>query len=388
MGIPPYIADITLHFISFSKNAMALNPQARDVLRQIVERYGPFTSNDDDIRRCRGLLHDLAGSHVLEINLFLRALDIRTTEVLSSNSVPTVLAIARLIQELQNTHGISAENARWAIESWGIALGIPLPLQSPSSHVITPKVQSRSQTAISRSQINTTKKPKIIFDWVTIPAGEFLRGSDKRTDILAEYNETPQRLIYLSEYEIARVPVTNAQYKIFVDATKRRKPEHWKDDKIPRGEEDHPVVNVSWHDATAFCTWAGVRLPTEAEWEKAARGSDGRLYSWGNQPDVNRFNNNLAPTTRPVGSYPEGASLYGVMDTSGNASEWVNDWYSDTYYSISPTKNPQGPDTGIERVLRGAMWFGIEKHLRCARRSYAHPGDWPYHYSFRCVRSP
>ncbi|MBI1294267.1 SUMF1/EgtB/PvdO family nonheme iron enzyme [bacterium] len=221
-----------------------------------------------------------------------------------------------------------------------------------------------------------------------MPAGAFVRGSD--INYTAVGNETPQRQIYLSTYQIARMPVTNAQYNVFVDATGHRTPEHWHGKEIPSGKANHPVVNVSWHDAMAFCTWAGVRLPSEAEWEKAARGTDGHIYPWGNQsPDVKRcnFNRNVCDTTA-VGSYPAGVSPYGVMDMAGNVWEWVHDWYQSDYYSVSPDSNPQGPATGICRVMRGGSWFNLDYYVRSANRDYNHPGSWHYDLGFRCVRSP
>jgi formylglycine-generating enzyme required for sulfatase activity len=164
---------------------MALNQQVQQILRQLVQRYGPFTSGDEDIRRCRGMLRDLAGFHTLEVNLLLQALESRVPETLCSGVSSPALSIPRLIQELQNTHGISAENARWAVESWAFALGVPLSAQStasppkPATPVIQPKV---TPAATTPALVQTTQMSKIAFDWVTIPEGEFLRGSDKGID--------------------------------------------------------------------------------------------------------------------------------------------------------------------------------------------------------------
>ena len=228
------------------------------------------------------------------------------------------------------------------------------------------------------------------FDWVTIPTGAFVRGSDTSKDLLAVDNETPQRQIYLSTYQIMRMPVTNAEYKVFVDATDHRPPHHWIGREIPKDKANHPVINVSWRDAMAFCTWAGVRLPSEAEWEKAARGADGRIYPWGNQPpDAKRCNfGGKVGNTAPVGSYPAGASPYGVMDMAGNVWEWVNDWYQSDYYSVSPGSNPQGPATGEYRVLRGGSWPNNVDGVRSANRNDYHPDSWYLFIGFRCVRSP
>jgi serine/threonine-protein kinase len=221
------------------------------------------------------------------------------------------------------------------------------------------------------------------FEWVTVPAGEFTMGSNDYGD------EKPIHRVHLSAYQIARHPVTNAQYELFVKATSYATPKHWKNGKIPAGKEKHPVVNVSWQDAQAFCVWAGVRLPTEAEWEKAARGADGRKYPWGNEPptmELCNFNGNVGDTT-PVGLYPKGASPYGVLDMAGNVREWVSDWYDEKYYSVSPGSNPPGPATGTSRVLRGGSWASIDLGVRSANRFNNVPVFWLINLGFRCVRS-
>ena len=224
---------------------------------------------------------------------------------------------------------------------------------------------------------------QIGLEWVTVPAGEFTMGSNDSGD------EQPIHQVYLSEYQIARHPVTNAQYELFVKANSYAAPKHWKNKKIPPGKENHPVVNVSWKDAQTFCAWAGVRLPTEAEWEKAARGTDGRKYPWGNEPpteELCNFNSNVGDTT-PIGSYPKGASPYGVLDMAGNVWEWVNDWYDEKYYSVSPSVNPQGPASGTRRVLRGGSWSIDGVNVRSAFRGTINPDVWNFFYGIRCVRS-
>jgi formylglycine-generating enzyme required for sulfatase activity len=223
----------------------------------------------------------------------------------------------------------------------------------------------------------------INFEWVTVPEGEFLMGSGNSSV------EKPIHRVYLSAYQITRHLVTNVQYELFVKATSYDAPNHWKDGKIPAGKENHPVVNVSWTDIQSFCAWAGVRLPTEAEWEKAARGTDGRKYPWGNEPptmELCNFGKNVGDTT-PVGSYPAGASPYGVLDMAGNVWEWVNDWYDKEYYSVSPAKNPRGPATGEYRVLRGGSWNRSDFDVRSAYRNYFIPDSWFNYFGIRCVRS-
>lgn len=178
------------------------------------------------------------------------------------------------------------------------------------------------------------------FDWVLIPVGPFRMGSDPRADPHAEINEQPQHTVHLSAFWISRTPVTNRQWVAFIRATSyttdaaRNGYDHtWYQPRGPSqppltmAEANHPVIYISWHDARAFCRWAGVRLPTEAEWEKTARGPDGRLYPWGNDPpDARRcnFNQQVGHTT-PVDRYPAGASPYGVLDMAGNVWEWCSD---------------------------------------------------------------
>jgi formylglycine-generating enzyme required for sulfatase activity len=166
-------------------------------------------------------------------------------------------------------------------------------------------------------------------------------------------DEKPPHKVYLDAFYISRCPVTNAEYKKFVDATGRdvpfakedwAKPYNWdkKTRNYPNDKANHPVVLVSWYDAVEYCIWAGVRLPTEAEWEKAARGTDGRTYPWGNGWDQNLCNNRTSPyeDTVPVGSYPRGASPYGVMDMAGNAWEWTDDWYKSYPGAPTPLMKP------------------------------------------------
>ena len=218
---------------------------------------------------------------------------------------------------------------------------------------------------------------------VYVPAGEFLMGSgDKDKD--ASDDEKPQHKVFLDGFWIDRTPVTNTMYRKAVEAgacTKPHDTQHYDDPKYA----DHPVVYMDWNQAQAYCQWVGGILPSEAQWEKAARGTDGRIYPWGNQApdkDLLNYNMNIGDTT-PVGKYPKGASLYGVLDMAGNVWEWVNDWYAENYYKNSPGRNPTGPEKGDYRVLRGGAFFYLQVSPRCAYRYGFNPIDGSDFYGFR-----
>lgn len=184
-----------------------------------------------------------------------------------------------------------------------------------------------------------------------VPAGEFSMGSDD-----GDISEMPVHPVYLDEFWIMQTEVKNAQYAQCVEAGACSPPsnERW---AVP-AFADHPVTGVNWSQANTYAVWVGGRLPTEAEWEKAARGVDGRVYPWGDEkPDRQRTNfNAIVGFTMPVGSYLQGASPYGMLDMAGNVEEWVTDWYDKDYYTMSPDRNPQGPATGTLRILRGGSF--------------------------------
>ena len=208
------------------------------------------------------------------------------------------------------------------------------------------------------------------FDWVSIPGGDFLMGSDPARDIHLFEDELPQLKLYLPSFRISRFSITNAQYKLFVDATEHRSPSHWSNGEIPPAKDKHPVVNVSWRDATAFCEWAGVRLPTEAEWEKVARGRDGRLYPWGDTPPTQErcnFDSHVNATSA-VGNYPAGASPYGALDMAGNVWEWTASVWLDCYENYTEQME-NSSENNLRRVLRGGGFRDFEL-VRCAARSW------------------
>jgi formylglycine-generating enzyme required for sulfatase activity len=200
--------------------------------------------------------------------------------------------------------------------------------------------------------------------------------------------------VYLDDYYIDKYEVTNRQYKAFCDATGRQYPPDPDFLGFPRDLEDmpdHPVVMVTWEDASAYARWAGKRLPTEAEWEKAARGTDGRIFPWGNRGAHNRCNfqdSGCPGRTAKVGSYPTGVSPYGAMDMAGNVWEWCNDWYDGSYPLSSPHNNPQGPASGKQRVVRGGAWNSGVGQICCAVRGYQTPSSRMNSFGFRCAWSP
>ncbi len=215
-----------------------------------------------------------------------------------------------------------------------------------------------------------------------VPTGEFAMGSEN-----GEPNEKPVHAVYLDAFWIDPTEVTNKKYSLCVKAGACIEPLY--KSSASRASyygnsefDNYPVVYVDWNMANTYCEWAGRRLPTEAEWEKAARGTDGRMYPWGNEIDGTfaNFGNpvnspyNVGDTTE-VGKYKTGASPYGAYDMAGNVAEWVRDWYSDTYYQSSPASNPLGPDSGDVRALRGGSWNYIDFVVRSTSRGGFVPND-------------
>ncbi|MEJ2735195.1 MAG: SUMF1/EgtB/PvdO family nonheme iron enzyme [Anaerolineae bacterium] len=234
---------------------------------------------------------------------------------------------------------------------------------------------------------------------VAIPTGTFTMGCDiaKPTEYCQD-DELPKHTVFLDAYAIDIHEVTNAQFALCVaDGDCEAPPPRSKTRTFYYGNsefDDFPVILVSSEDAIAYCTWAEKRLPTEAEWEKAARGSIGtRTWPWGDTyPEcwrANFYDNGFCEgDTVQVGSYPSGASVYGVMDMAGNVEEWVNDWYSADYYDVTPYYNPQGPDGTYSKVVRGGAYDRGWPVLRNAYRTDAYwKGGW-YNTGFRCATSP
>jgi len=228
---------------------------------------------------------------------------------------------------------------------------------------------------------------------VKIPAGVFKMGSPEGQ---GRSDEWPQRDIYLDAYLIDQVEVTNERYLKFVQATGHRNPPNpYGTGPLlsAKGIEELPVVQVTWYDSKTYCAWAKKRLPTEAEWEKAARGTDGRKFPWGNDVATTKLATfdrewNEDKTLHPVGSLSGGDSLYGVKDMAGNAREWVSDWYDADYYQHAPDRNPQGPDKkGIVRSIRGGSWHSPVADIRAAARGKGGFALQTHGTGFRCARS-
>lgn len=212
---------------------------------------------------------------------------------------------------------------------------------------------------------------------VLVAAGEFTMGSNAGFK-----NEVPERKVKLKAYYIDKYEVSNKDYKKFTDATSRTVPKHWVNGMYNANEENCPVVNVSWDDADAYAKWAGKRLPTEEEWEKAARYTDARKYPWGNQWDETKCNsyNYLGKNSlKPVNSYPEGKSMYGCYNMGGNAWEWTSDWY----------KLVKKDDSNLNqkyRIVKGGSWLKLGLMTRCPTREALPPGEGYADVGFRCIK--
>lgn len=222
---------------------------------------------------------------------------------------------------------------------------------------------------------------------IFIPAGEFEMGSGYQAA------DNPPHIVYLDDYWIDRTEVSNSMYAQCILAGECELPADVEslDSYLANSLiADHPVVYIKWSDALAYCQWAGRRLPTEAEWEKAARGTDGRIYPWGKfGPNPNLLNyDGLIGSTVPVYRFPFGANPFGVLNMAGNVREWVWDWYSFDYTQISPQHNPLGPEQGEKKVLRGGAFTDSKRMVRADNRFSHVPYSPGYNRGFRCAKSP
>jgi formylglycine-generating enzyme required for sulfatase activity len=254
------------------------------------------------------------------------------------------------------------------------------------SRAVALDVRLAAAEALGQAGDPRLRLPKDADYWVSIPAGKFVMGED-------EGDDEPRHEVHLDAFQIGRYPVTVYEYGVFLEEAEHNPPDGWEEQSL---HPNRPVVNVSWFDAEAYCQWAaaktkGVRLPTEAEWERAARGAGARRYAWGNaepNPDLANYDKARVNSASPVGLFPQGSTPEpeNIADLSGNVWEWVSDWYGASYYNDSPARNPKGPGSGDAKVLRGGSWDYDSTFLRAAYRIRSAPGDWYDGLGFRCAR--
>jgi formylglycine-generating enzyme required for sulfatase activity len=271
-----------------------------------------------------------------------------------------------------------------AIPIMGILRGTTL---TPFEESPADSTDSAPSGELDPSQVS--REEPVREEMVSIPAGAFIRGTDH-----GGFDEQPQRTLTLDAFAIDRYEVTNFQYQEFVDATGHRKsgpPARYAKNMSKMRGINQPVVYVSWEDAEAYCHWKGKRLPTEAEWEKAMRGTDGRLWPWGNVEQPNGANwarvQDGHEVSASVGTVLTDKSPYGVMDGAGNVMEWVDDWYAESYFTEAPERNPPSPDHGVFRVLRGGGYATTGADIRITSRSKMVSDFRDETIGFRCADS-
>jgi len=222
--------------------------------------------------------------------------------------------------------------------------------------------------------------------WCEVPAGPFLMGTDPAAEYAPDPDEAPAHTVAVVAFRIGRTPVTNAEYRAFVGATGHAAPSHWVGGAIPAGRESHPVTYVSWGDAHAFCAWARGFLPSEAQWERAARGDDARTWPWGDGPPTAELAVFAGADTAPVGSCPEGASPFGVLDLAGNAWEWTASALREYPYAADDGREDRGP--GELRAVRGGSFIHGAGEIRCSYRHGMLPGVVDHYVGFRLAAEP
>jgi len=257
------------------------------------------------------------------------------------------------------------------------------PVEKGAKELATGQKQSQSQ---EKPAVAAPQAPPPEGAMVVVPAGEFMMGS-----AAGDSDEQPEHKVYLDSFSMDVYEVTVGQYAAFLQAKGIDQPSDWKTMNQPANQK-RPIANVDSTDASVYCKWVGKRLPTEAEWEKAARGTDGRIYPWGNEAPTPLHANfgkpdwNNHAVLAPVGSFEAGKSPYGIYDMAGNVWEWVSDLYDYNYYKVSPSKNPTGPSTGGTRAVRGGAWNSNPRAMRSSNRSLISPTDQGLN-GFRCAKN-
>jgi eukaryotic-like serine/threonine-protein kinase len=281
-----------------------------------------------------------------------------------------------------------------------ITLIVSLACQSSGQQPADP-----TETPVSPVDLESEITDEFGVPMALVPEGEFLMGGDAE-EALAECskstsdcqldwftNAEPPHQVYLDAFYMDIYEVTNVRYAACVEAgdctspiksTSYTRSSYYGDSQY----DNYPVVHVDWDQARTYCKWRGGNLPTEAQWEKAARGTDGRTYPWGEGISCDQANySGCKGSTTEVGSYESGKSPYGMYNMADNVWEWVNDWYDENYYASSPYSNPLGPNSGQDRVVRGGSWSSSEEALRTSSRDWLPPGNASGSFGFRCVRS-
>jgi formylglycine-generating enzyme required for sulfatase activity len=266
-------------------------------------------------------------------------------------------------------------------------------------HTTQPAHQPTPPVATTPARSRQPFEPEMIL----IPAGEFLMGSDPQKDKDARADEQPQHTLYLPDYYLAKAPVTNAQYEAFVTAPDHHEQGSWRSQGGLEGKEDHPVVGVAWYRAVAYCRWLSevtgnaYSLPSEAEWEKAARGMDGRIYPWGDEWDPKRCNSREGGPldTTSVQAHPDGASPYGILDMAGNVSEWTRSIWGKYPYNAKDGRERLERLDSFSRLTglgppsrRGGSFYGNRRDVRCAVRLKGSRGGRDWNIGFRVVTYP
>jgi formylglycine-generating enzyme required for sulfatase activity len=284
------------------------------------------------------------------------------------------------------------------LESRGWSVGSARPVDpAPLAPSAAPPEPSSTAALRTPDQMVSESTPRAP-DLVTVPAGEFAMGCRRSDDARCDRDELPHHKVRLSEFEIDRLEVDVARYaacvragRCSVEGVTEGELCNWsRSDRL-----DHPMNCVDWHQARAYCAWAGMRLPTEAEWERAARGKDRRIYPWGDEAPSCKLavmddggDGCGRDSTWPTGSRPAGASPYGALDLAGNVWEWVADRYDPRYYEQSPRRDPLGPDGGVERSVRGGSWLSNDvADLRASERHGSPASYRSYNLGFRCARA-